>query len=119
MIESRESDDHSVQVLCVIKNSPDMSKRETYYDNDLIVDRSKVLERWNIKKCADPNVNFSKMNYKLRVLNDNSIPNKREFRSGIFLTDKKDIDTIELNDNEENKSLLNDNISNALSNDSR
>lgn len=104
-----ESDEDSIQELCVIKNSIDASKRENYYDDDLVIDRKKVLERWNIKKCADQNINYSKMNYRLRVLKDTKIPKKREFRMGIFCEDKSEFDLVELLDTEEENRNLNKN----------
>jgi len=58
-----DSDEDYIQELCVIQNVINKNKRETWYDNDTVVDTQGVLKRWNIKKMADPTVNNSRMNY--------------------------------------------------------
>ena len=104
--EVEESDEDSIQELCVINNSIDGSTRETYYDNDLVIDRNKVLERWNVKKCADPNINHSKLNYRLRVFKDSKITKKREFRLGIFFEDEQNFDFIEMLEADEENRII-------------
>ena len=56
-----------------------------YYDNDTIIDSSETMRRWNVEKLADPSINNSKMNYRLRVFKETNPPKIRIFRPGIFM----------------------------------
>lgn len=74
-----------IEVVCVVqKTNIDLSKRETYYDNDEVTDPTETLRRWNVKATADTNINHSRMNYRKRVHNDERPRQERRFLPGIF-----------------------------------
>jgi len=83
-----DSDEDYIQELCVIQNVINKNKRETWYDNDTVVDTQGVLKRWNIKKMADPTVNNSRMNYRHRVFKETKKAIPRRFRPGLFAEDE-------------------------------
>lgn len=60
-------------------------KRDSYYDNDYLVDINEVKKRWNIKTLADPKANMSLSNYRSRLYGEKkeNVP-KRTMRPGIF-----------------------------------
>lgn len=74
-----------IEVVCVVqKSNIDLSKCETYYDNDEVTDSTETLRRWNVKASADTKINHSRMNHRKRVHNDERPRQERRFLPGIF-----------------------------------
>jgi hypothetical protein len=74
-----------VEVCEVAGKNPGKSKRCMYLENDVIENIDEVLKRWNVRKLANINRNFSCSNFKLRLYKNNTpIPPKR-FRQNLFV----------------------------------
>lgn len=84
--------------------------RETYYDNDSVVDKKEVMKRWNVKKLVDPNENLSVSHYRSRFSGQTSPSNLPvySYKPGIFLEEKSQNKS---NDKESRETVLNEQIS--------
>ena len=88
--KTTKSNTNDIVELYATTSTIDPNVREKYYDNDTIIDSSETLRRWKIKKLADPNINHSKMNYRLRVFNETNTHKPRFFRPGLFVEEDDD-----------------------------
>lgn len=87
--KSKDFNDYEDDVieLFTIKNISNPFAKNTYFDDDQVIDQQEVLKRWKIKKLSDPNVNQSVSNHKQRL--KQTVPNVQFcFKPGIFLKDE-------------------------------
>ncbi|RNA24086.1 rap guanine nucleotide exchange factor 6-like isoform X1 [Brachionus plicatilis] len=94
-----ESENDKDDLECIELYSID--KKFPLNRSDFDLDDQQVMDRWRIKKRADPNVNLSMSNYRLRVFGDQGACYERKFKPNIFF-DESLIET-ELTDEEKIK----------------
>lgn len=92
--QKEEEDCECIEFFSIDKKLP-LGREQFDFDDQ------EVLDRWRIKKRADPNVNLSMSNYKLRAFGEIVPVPERKFKPNIFFDET--LDATNLSDEEKNK----------------
>jgi hypothetical protein len=85
-VESFDSDSDIIEINA-LDGQQTNNIQSSYHENDQIENIDEVSKRWNVKKLANINKNFSCSNYKRRYFSDTRPIEPKQFKPGIFVFD--------------------------------